>query len=172
MTTALRQEDVSNNCFYMFFFYKSTASVVELFYHHILPSKVSSLKVSSEATKAPAFHLELTEDALHLVSCSPVVGHQRGGGHRRDGRGPRSDLGPAGGPGAARQHLHLLEGRQEPPQHADQPAAAAPAPRPRRHAHLLGLRGGTGEDGTTGHSQGKTLKGSWDPGNLNDDHLH
>lgn len=101
-----------------------------------------------------------------LFFCFPVVRHQRGGGHRGDGRGSRSDLGPAGGPGAACQHQHLAEGRQEPPQHADQPAATASASRPRGHAHLLGLRGWSGEDGTTGHSEGNELQRSGNPGSF------
>lgn len=45
--------------------------------------------------------IALDQNKHFLSSLSPVFGHQCGGGHRGDGRGPWSDLRPAGRPLAA-----------------------------------------------------------------------
>lgn len=98
-----------------------------------------------------------TSILMVLCPClsSLVVGHQCCGGHSGDGRGSWFDLGPAGGPLTAPQHLQLTEGRQQPAQHPDKPPAAPPASYPSGHTHLLWLWGRAWEGGEAGHSKGK-----------------
>lgn len=95
------------------------------------------------------------------LSSRPVFGHQCDGGHRGDGRGPRTDLRFAGWPLPPSQHLQHPAGRQQPAQHpAHHPAAAPPAaPEPpaglQRRTRLLRLGGCAGERREAGHPEGK-----------------